>query len=439
MLKTIDQAFDYIYSFINLEKKEESKYISPTVYSLDNIKNIIKHFDFPYKKQKIFHIAGTKGKGSVSIIISALLNLLGYNTTNFLSPHLINPNERFLYNLNPITNKDIIHITNVIKTKLMKNNLIPTTFELFFILFLLFANKMKSDFSIIEAGLGGCLDCTNIVNPLISIITPISMDHTNILGKTISKIAYEKSGIIKHNTPIVISKQPFNCRNIFVKIAKQKSACLYDVHKYFKLISYSPKNDGIIFDFKFRNIRINDFYIPVFGKHQIYNFFTALLSVYLVNPDIIEAINNKKTLNVKIPGRIQLLQHDFPIIIDVAHNADSAKKLRDTLLLHFPNTKWNILSGMTIDKNHKSFYKELRKIAKQTIITSPSKDKKSDPKNVYIEAKSLIKNIIFIPSFEEAINKVLSMKEPTLVTGSFYIVGPFLKYFINKKNIANAN
>jgi len=428
MIKTIDNAFDYLYSFINLEKNNLNIKKVKKKYSLDNINSIIKYFDLPDFNNKIFHIAGTKGKGSVSYIIAVLLKNLGFNTTNFLSPHLIKPNERFLYNLNEIIDNEIIDIVNNIFKIQKRYNFIPTTFELFFILFLLYSKIKNPDYIIIETGLGGRLDCTNICNPLVSIITSVSYDHMEVLGKTLKKIAYEKAGIIKYNVPVVSSNQNYKVKRVINKKCAEMKTNVFFINKNFKILNYKPLENGIKFSFKFNDYIFKDIYIKLLGKHQIYNFFTALQSVYLIKPDIINKLKNKKIL-LKIPGRIEIINKDFPIIIDVAHNQDSAEKLKNTILTHFPGKKWNILSGIAIDKDYKHFYNELKSIADSFIITTISSFKKSDPDKIFKYIKKINKKSILIYDFKKAVNKIISMKKPIIVTGSFYITGPFIEYY----------
>ncbi len=144
-LKTIDEAYDYIYSFINLESKLHSADRVRDEYSLDNIRKILEFFDNPQSNKKIFHVAGTKGKGSVTMMISRLLNLAGYSACSFMSPHLIKPNERILYDLTPMPDDVFIEYTGIVKDVIEKNSLKPTTFEFFFIMFLLYANDKKAD------------------------------------------------------------------------------------------------------------------------------------------------------------------------------------------------------------------------------------------------------------------------------------------------------
>lgn len=433
MLKNIDESLDYIYSFIDLEKTEK-KYKENNTYSLDNIKNILSYFNNLHKKNKIIHIAGTKGKGSVSYYISYLLNILGFSTTSFLSPHLIEVNERILFNGNKIENNELIQLTDEIKTILEKNDLRPTTFELFFIVFLLFSQKKRPDYLIIETGLGGRLDCTNIVDPIISVITQISLDHTNILGNSIKAIAYEKAGIIKKQKSVVISKQDHNCINVFKKKAVIEKSKLYYVPKHLKVKRITKQQYGNEISVKINKDVLNNIKLNYIGKHQINNFLTSLLTVSILHKEIIEYLKENEKINVEIPGRIQILKNEPLIILDVAHNSDSAKKLKETLKKHFPKTKWQLLTGIAIGKDINKFYKIISKICNKIIVTGLGDYKESNVIEVFNTIRRYHNNVKLIESFDDAFNEINNNNEPKLITGSFYIAGPFLKKW-NEHNI----
>ncbi|HPO48811.1 MAG TPA: Mur ligase family protein [Spirochaetota bacterium] len=427
MLQNIKETLDYIYSFVNLESNLNEKYLDKE-YSLTNIENILKYFDNPHKNIKIIHIAGTKGKGSVSLMISKLLIELGFFTCTFLSPHLVNPNERILYNLKEIGDDRLINITNQIKIILEKNNLCPTTFEIFFLIFLIFSKECNADYLVIEVGLGGRLDCTNIVNPMVSAITSIGYDHTNILGNTIKKIAFEKAGIIKPDSKVILGKQYYNCKNIFKRQAIKEKSDFFDIEKIFKVKKIISNEKGLIFDFYFQKEekRINNFFLPVFGLHQIYNFLTAFYSIYVIFPEIFDVLYKNKKLEIELNGRIKLINDKTPIIVDVSHNKESARELVKTLRLHYPNKKWNILLGLAYDKDIISFIKIIRKIANKIIVTNLSQYKKSEPVEIYKTAKRYFKKVELISEQKEAFQKILNENQNILVTGSFYIAGPFL-------------
>jgi len=434
MIKNINELYDYIYSFINIEKGQKLNKKTKVIYSLDNIIKILKCFDNPQSNQKIIHITGTKGKGSVTLFISLMLRKLNYNVSTFMSPHLVDINERFLFNMKEITDDELIELTNQVREVLDENHLVPTTFELIFLIFLLFARRKKSDFLVVEVGLGGRLDTTNVVDPVLSVITPISFDHTNILGRNLKDIAFEKAGIIKRKTDVVVSRQKKIVRDIIVNKALESNSKLYDISEFFHISSYTSLHDGISFSFEFNKHLVKDFFLPLLGVHQIDNFFTSFLSVYLIDKSIVDVIYAERQFDIKIKARIEVLQKDPLIIVDVSHNKDSANKLKKALKDHFPDIKkWIVLSSLGQNKDYKGFYRELSEIAELIIITSQSKYKKSNPQHVFKKASEIFRNTILVVDQNEAFERAVSFNAPLLVTGSFYLAGPFLEKWKTKK------
>lgn len=434
MFNNIKDALDYVYSFINLEKDSTQN----DKYSLDNILNIIKYFNNPHHNKKIIHIAGTKGKGSVTLLISKMLTLVGYSVATFISPHLIRPNERILFNLEEISDDELLDIINRVEEIISKNSLKPTTFEFFFIIYLLYADIKKTQYLVIETGLGGRLDCTNIVKPVLSVITSISFDHTDILGSTIEEIAIEKSFIIKERSNAVISRQKYKCNNIFKNRANQIKTKLFFTLKYFIVKNVRYKENGILFDIIFKNIKeiniifkdkmsIKNIYLPLLGSHQIENFLTAFLSTFIIKPQIFGLLNRVKRIDIKIPARIEVVNYNPLIIVDVSHNEDSILKLVNTIKRHYGNKKFVLLIGVAKDKDYKKIYQNITGIATMIIITN-LEYKSSDYYRDFKYTKSIFKNTILIENQKDAINYSISLNKPLLVTGSFYLAGPFIEY-----------
>lgn len=440
MFSNIQEAFDYLYSFINFEK-DSDKYINS--YSLDNISKLMEYFNNPHFNKKIIHIAGTKGKGSTTFFISKMLNLAGYSVATFLSPHLIKPNERILFNLVEINDNEFLDIINKIAFIISKNNLKATTFELFFIIYLIYAENKKANYLVIETGLGGRLDCTNIVKPILSVITSISFDHTDILGSNIEDIATEKAFIIKERTKAVIAPQyyPF-CNNIFKNRAKQINSDIFFTKRYFTVKNLKYKTNGITFDIIFKNIKeinlifkniekICNIFLPLLGIHQIENFLTAFLSTFIIKPEIFGILNRIKSIDINIKGRIDVIKREPLIIVDVAHNSDSIDKLIKTIKSHFKSHKFIVLIGIAHNKDYKNIYNKIKNIATKIIITD-LEYKKSNFKKNFEYTKRIFKNTILIEDQKEAINYALSLKENLIVVGSFYLAGPFLENYFKK-------
>jgi len=430
MLQNITETLDYIYSFVNHESNLNSKYFNKD-YSLLGITNLLNHFDNPHLNKQIIHIAGTKGKGSTSFMVSKLLMEIGFDVATFVSPHLLRPNERILFNLTEIGDNDLIEITNYIKIILEKYSLRPTTFELFFLIYLLYGDKNRANYFVVEVGLGGRLDCTNIVTPAVSVITSIGYDHTDILGDSIKKIAKEKGGIIKEETNVVIGRQYYNCKNIFKNIAKKVDSNFFDIDNHFKVTNLKPNDIGITFNifFKDEKVLISNFYLPLFGKHQIWNFLLAFYTVYLVNKDIVKILLDKRRVDIELKGRVSLICNNPYIVVDVSHNRESAIQLVKTLKFHFKNKRWHVLLGLASDKDVKSFIKNITKIAKSITVTNLALYKKSNPENIFKIAKKHIKNSKLILEPKEAFESLMSKDEDILVTGSFYLSGPFYDFF----------
>lgn len=433
MFNNIDQAIDYIYSFINLEVSEK-KYKTNT-YSLENIKKLITLFNIDILKFKIIHVAGTKGKGSTTLFITYLLNELGYKTASFLSPHVKRINERILYNQKEISDDELIQLVSFVKETLNKSSLIPTTFELLFIIFLLFCNKKDIDYLVIEVGLGGRLDTTNVVKPIVSVITPIGYDHMDVLGSTLKLIAKEKAGIIKDNTPVVSNIQKSSCKSVIKNVCKKRNSPIYFINKDFKLTSY--KVNGLVskISFKFKNTVFKDITLYMYGIHQVYNLFTAILSVYLVDKKVIGYLKSCKEIKLKLNARLEIVCKNPLILVDVAHNYDSAKVLVKTLKTLFPAKKWIVLSSMAKGKDYKKFYKIISKIAHKIIITSCSEFKESEPEVIYKNVFNYFKKVVLIENFDDAYDFFIKQEGNLLVTGSFYVVSPFLNKFENKNDI----
>lgn len=426
MFTNLDDALDHIYSFINLEQKNDTQKKKSNAYNLDNITNAVKKLDIDLTHYKFIHIAGTKGKGSITHFISSLLTLENIKNASFTSPHLIKVNERFKLNDTEISDKELLSLINFISNKLTDLSLTLTTFEFFFIIFLYFGINNNAEYFIVETGLGGRLDCTNIITPIVSCISTIGYDHTEILGETLQEITGEKCGIIKKNIPVVVNKQLYPDVYKYIEFyAQGQTSELYKYNSIIKINSITPTEQGQTINFKINDINIIK-RVNFFGEHQIYNLITALTTIHTFNKEILD--NFLKTdFAITTPiSRISLIDKKRPIITDVAHNYESALMLTNTLQKHFPGKKWTLLLGLSIERNPIDFVKPLVPILEKIIITQ-IEFKNNNPQMIY---DSLIKHykmdIEIIENFSEAYKKVNTLTGPLLVAGSFYLTGPFL-------------
>ncbi|MBO5289032.1 MAG: hypothetical protein J6B11_06505 [Spirochaetales bacterium] len=431
MFQDIEETLDYIYSFTNLEKTGTSA----SCYSLDNISNILNCLGNPHKGLKFIHIAGTKGKGSTSLFITRLLLECGYNTLTFTSPHLVRTNERIMYNMMEISDDDLIDITSSLKKIFDKNNLVPTTFEFFFLISIMYGIQRDADYFVIETGLGGRLDCTNVINPEISVITTIGFDHIEILGNTIRQISAEKAGIIKENRPVIFGKQCYRCGKFFSNVANKLNSPFFSVKKIYKVENICYRQDGISFSFKRKGKNKVDFQLPFYGKHQIWNFLTALECVLQISPNLIEHLKIYGSIDLSIPGRIEKISSSESLFIDTAHNKESIDSLVITLRKHFPNKKWDILFSVCNTKDVAYISRKIAKIADQILITNLSAYKNADVQQLVKELQKYCDNVKLVPVQEKAFEEFINDKKYSnakLVTGSFYLSGPFKEWYFKK-------
>ena len=227
-MKTINEALDYLYSFINYETDSSYSYES-IFYNVDRTIKLLELLNNPQKDIKIIHVAGTKGKGSVCHILSALLRIQNYRTGLFTSPHIDRVNERITVNGLEIENDELIEITNILYPLIgtFPSNNLPTTFEILTAMAMYYFRMKGASYTILETGMGGRFDSTNFSDPVMSIITPISYDHTDKLGRHIKEIAAEKAGIIKSGKPVVLGYQKYDVMEIFKNKSEEGGSRCY--------------------------------------------------------------------------------------------------------------------------------------------------------------------------------------------------------------------
>ena len=435
-MKDINSALDYLYSFINYEKDSNYKY-NNLYYNLERTKSFFKTLGNPQKDLKIIHVAGTKGKGSVCMIINRILREQGLNTGLFLSPHVERVNERIVTNDREIDNESFITLLNRLKSiidKLPKRN-VPTTFEILTIMAILYFKEKKVDYSILETGMGGRFDSTNFCNPIVSIITSISYDHMDKLGNKIEEIAKEKAGIIKNETPVVIGVQKHPVYPIFEKIAKEKNANLYKVEN---LCSYSivkMNEKGILFDANIDGVKLKEIFTSLFGRHQIENIILALFTLKLINLLPNEKLVRKSLKNLNFKTRFEIIhKKDKLFILDSAHNEESANRLVEAINDHFIGRRVVSIIGIVKGKDISGIIKNISSISDKIIVTNPITHKELETERVYEIAKLYKSDSLLIEDIGDAVKTAISISNSNdivLITGSFYTTSPARKLIIN--------
>jgi dihydrofolate synthase/folylpolyglutamate synthase len=407
---------------------------------LENIKKITGILGEPHRAFRSIHIAGTNGKGSTATMIASILRDNGLKVGLFTSPHLVSFTERIRINALPIPEHEVIRLTSFIRDAISDSHIKPTFFEFVTAMaFYYFASK-NVDWAVIEVGMGGRFDATNILQPEVSIITNIALEHREFLGQTLSEIAFEKAGIIKDRVPVITATQYHEALDVIEKIAKEKFSELHlygrdfeskltfmdDRHIEFNYISSSSKREGLR--------------IPLSGRYQIYNAALAIRTCEILSQRGLHVSKDaiySGISNLNLEGRLEWVSHTPPIVIDSAHNPDAAASLADAIREIFKEKKIILIIGIMRDKEIEEILKPLIKISHKIIFTRPKGERAASPLILKKCIKNIMKNknpeaIFTTNTVVEAIRlaKTLYRKDHViLVTGSFYTTGEVKELF----------
>ncbi|MFH2142874.1 MAG: folylpolyglutamate synthase/dihydrofolate synthase family protein [Bacteroidota bacterium] len=399
----------------------------------NNLNNTIvldKHFNHPHTKFKTIHVAGTNGKGSVSHMIASVLQTCGYKTGLYTSPHLKDYRERIKVNGEMINEEFVVDFVENSMSLIERYK--PSFFELTVALAFSYFEKQKVDVAVIETGMGGRLDSTNIINPVLSIITNIGEDHTQFLGNSLQKIAVEKAGIIKKGVPVVIGKSQTETENIFRDRAKELNSDIYFADQIYKEISLDSNSEEYqSFDiFRNKKILYKNLEIDLKGNYQKENILTCIAVFDIINDNDF-AINEiclrkglqKVQISTGLSGRWQILQSKPLVIADTAHNVDGLTIVIEQLL-SLKYRKLIIIFGMVNDKNAEEILKLLPAEA-DYIFTKANIPRAMDEKILFKQAKDFGLNGLTFPSVEESYSYALKMasdQDLIFIGGSTFIV-----------------
>lgn len=394
---------------------------------LERMEAMLVSLDHPEQKINAIHLAGTNGKGSTLTYLKSIFIEAGYNVGTFTSPAIIRVNDKIQLNGEEIPDQEFALLIDQIKptiAKLSETKLgAPTEFEILTaVAFLYFARK-KPDIVLLETGLGGRLDSTNVIKPLVSIITNIGHDHMDILGNTIGEVAKEKAGIIKGGIPVVSGCKQKEAKLVIEEVAAQKSAPLYQLEKDFycknsgKYFTYESNNDHQLLKLK----------TGMLGTHQQENASLAIRSIEFLTAQshfTIEDTHIRQGLiNAKIPNRIEVIQEEPTIILDGGHNPEGMAALASTLATSFANRKISVLFCAMKDKDITGMLKPLDAVASEIILTSFSYSRAMDPHQVFQEL--LLSNCHVVLDWQKAyasLRNNLAKDDVLVITGSLYFL-----------------
>jgi dihydrofolate synthase/folylpolyglutamate synthase len=401
---------------------------------LDSIKQILNYLDNPQNKIKVIHVTGTNGKGSVVNYIHNALKYQGYNVGKFTSPHIYKINESIIYNDREISDDELIFYYKIILSSMNKHNIKLSQFELLTVIMLLFFHEMKIDFAVIEVGMGGLLDATNVIkSPLISVITNIALEHCQFLGNTYLDIIKHKCGIIK-NSEVIISDNNNELIN-YLETNNYKYTNVLKKYKFKTELDYSKFVTNIkLYDIN--NNSILETHLANFGKYQVNNFIVAYeilkrLDISLIN--IIKAANNTKWF-----GRLSIINTTPTIILDITHNTHGANALINNFIDHFSKDDIVIITSILKDKDIKEIINIFTKISNYLIITGIHNTTRGLTANEIISKLNTIPNNIQIENTpQQALELAKTFnKKIILITGSTYLLKEFNLYSqISPENI----
>ena len=405
-------------------------------YDLSNIRKLLKILGNPHKNFKSVHIAGTNGKGSVSSIINSVLIEKGIRTGLYTSPHILDFRERILVNGKFISKKFILGFVNRMYDEIEKIK--PSFYEVTTAMAFEYFSFMKMEISVIETGLGGRLDSTNIITPLISVITGISIDHIEYLGSSISSITREKGGIIKKKVPVVTGNLKPVSKKILSSIALEKNSPIYNSFKEKNYEIAERTETGFYFTLNKKKER---YFFPVIGDYQIENICTAVNTLKIlkdtygiaVDSDILKNGFQNIKINSGYKGRFEIVSEktsDSPkLITDISHNVQGIKNIENNLK-YFKFDKAVIIFGMMNDKNYKDCILELKRLNHHVIFTKPEYSRSAKPEDLFNVIKGNKEKFDHRKNFKEAYELALSMTKKNdliLITGSFFLVSDFLR------------
>lgn len=413
-MRTYSDALTYLNQFISYERQPPIKY-SPETLNLDRVHALLDRLGRPERAFRSIHIAGTKGKGSTAAMIESGVRAAGYRTGLYTSPHLHTFRERVRVNGTFISREDFARLVDELEPHVAAVAGV-TWFEIITALAFLHFAQVHIEVGVIEVGLGGRFDATNVLTPLVSVITPLSLDHTNLLGNSIEQIAFEKAGIIKPRVPVVSAPQQPAAWDVIRRVARMRAAPL-TVAPHPLALCEAPRERGSSHEPGVR--------LPLLGAHQIINAATAITALHVANErglTISDEAIRAGLLNVQWPGRLEVLSRDPLVVVDGAHNGDSAEKLAAALRDVFHHDQWTLIIGVSADKDLAAILDALLPVAARVIVTRARHVRAADVETLsrHVAARGVAP--IEAADVARAIELACADQDPIIITGSLFTV-----------------
>lgn len=445
----------YLYDLTDYEKERIARY-DPDTLDLSRIRRVLARLGDPQRRFPSIHIAGTKGKGSVAATCASVLQTAGLRTGLYTSPHLHTFRERIRVDGEPIPPDVLISLVQECRPIFDAEPQL-TTFEAITALAFVHFARCQIDYAVVEVGLGGRLDATNVIIPQVAIITSLSFDHTYLLGNTLADIAREKAGIIKPGVPTVCAPQEAEALTVIQKVCAERESPLTLVGRdwTWQLPASLPVSSGTNDvplslegqSFELRHTRDSSpldgtYTISLLGRHQVNNAVAAIAALDLLQRGGVAFQPHhihQALANVRWPGRFEILRKDPPLVVDCAHNGDSAVKLSAALDEWFPGRRWTFVLGFSSDKDVPGILRALAPLAKRFLATQsrhlramPSKEVTEVALGVFSDLDAPWPEVTVTDDVGAALSLALSGENhwpgigetagPVCVTGSIFVV-----------------
>ena len=401
---------------------------------LDNITTLLTAAGNPQHIYPTVHIGGTNGKGSTVAFLDHMLRECGYRVGRFTSPHLIALNERFMINGVSIGDSDLETLIETFRIHAEHADLTPTFFEMNTAIAFQFFADQQVDIALVEVGLGGRFDSTNVITPRVSVVTNIDLEHTQYLGDTYEAIAFEKAGIIKPGVPVIFGNLNAQAGPVLQRVAQEKDAPIFELGGAF---TANPQSDPARFSYSGLSWRLDDLALPLLGGHQLENAAVALAAAELLAEHFLEVTPDRAASGLARtvwPCRMETVLESPKVIIDVAHNPAGAKTLSS--LLHTPAI---LLLSVSTDKDAADMIAHLAPHANHVILTRFDGPRATDPALLQRHVPSTIPTTVQ-PDFNAAIEAGFALAAesdtPLLITGSLFTAGQARAYLLEHHNAA---
>ncbi|HUT59136.1 MAG TPA: folylpolyglutamate synthase/dihydrofolate synthase family protein [Phycisphaerae bacterium] len=432
--RTYDSALKYLFSQTDYEQMLRVRYNRDT-FSLDRMRRLAKGLGDPHKKLRTAHVAGTKGKGSTTTMLAGMLQACGLKVGLYVSPHICDVRERITINgqmISQVALARLICQAERVIEKLASDK--PTFFEIFTAMAFRYFADQKVDFAVIETGLGGRLDSTNILSPDVCGLTSISLDHTHQLGNTLAAIAAEKAGILKRRTPAISVPQAPEAKRVLKKAAKGVNATLMftgeDIEFSYRVESSRRHGCHTLICLTTPRSRFEHLSVPVLGEHQAVNCGLALAMLDQLKAqgmDIEDGRAVKGLADLHLPGRMEMVSEDPRILLDGAHNGASVQALMRAIGQHIPYDSMVVVFGCAADKDIDGMMEQIAGGADKVIFTRSANSRAASPKDLartYEERTGRVAQVT--DNLHDALRvacSAVSREDIICVCGSFYLVG----------------